>query len=65
MFHHGSAMVLFFFNSHQVFLAYSMTCILLYTLQLVEVVKRGRPPLKADKRMTGSSTIDDVLQEVW
>ncbi len=33
-------------------------------LQLAEAVRRGRPALKMDKRMTGSVIIDEVIQEV-
>ena len=33
-------------------------------LQLVEDLWKGRKKLKADRRMTGSSIIDEVLQEV-
>ena len=33
-------------------------------LQLVEDLRRGGKKMKADKRMTGSSIIDEVLQEV-
>ena len=32
--------------------------------QIVSSVKSGRPIVKCDKRMTGSTIIDDVLHEV-
>lgn len=36
----------------------------LILLQLVEEMRRGKPNLKMDRRMTGSNAIDEVLHEV-
>lgn len=47
------------FCLHSLFLEFLMG-----PFQLVEVVRKGKQKYKMDKRMTGSSIIDDVLQEV-